>query len=693
MTAGSNVPSLVGPAQPGGQVIQLGLVRAASLAAVTAEEDRAAEERQSQPLIVGLAGHIRHKFTIARDAKRQYIEVRMLRNLRSRRGEYDPQKLAQIRQMGGSEVFAGLTGLKCRSAASWLKDVISGTGIDRPWSIKPTPVPDLPPEMNELIVEQATQPLKQAIMAGQQPDMASTVSMVSMLRDQALAAVRDEAAKRCDRMADKMEDQLLEGGFSKALDEFINDLTTFPSALIKGPVIRMRPRLTWGANGQPVVQNTLVKEWERVDPFKLYPSPQATTVDDGDLIEKHQLSRADLQALKGVPGYDDAAIDKVLETFNSGLNQWMFDSSEQALAEGRPTTLIANNSDGLIDALQFWGSVQGQLLLDWGMDKSQVPQPTREYQVEAWLIGPYVIKAVLNPDPLCRRPYYKASYEEVPGSFWGNSVADLVNDCQDIANASVRSLVNNAALSSGPQVGVLVDRMAVGEDVTQMFPWRIWQMTSDPMNGTPQPPIQFFQPSSNAQELMGVFERFSLLADEYSGIPRYMTGDSRAGGAGRTASGLSMLMTNAGKSIRAVVANVDNGVIEPVLERLYYYNMRYETDPDLKGDVCISARGAANLIAKESAQVRRTEFLAATANPIDMEIVGIEGRAQVLRETAKSLDMDADKIVPPIEILRQRWAAKQALAAAQPAGTPPGPGSTQGNEQTLMDGAPVADNF
>jgi hypothetical protein len=678
---------------PNTNVVQLGLVQAKSLGAVQEDERRQAEERQAQPLISGLAGHVRHKFELARDVKRNDVEPRMIQNSRARRGEYDPEKLAEIAKMGGSQIFFGLTGLKCRAAASWIKDVMLGTGVDRPWSIRPTPISDLPPEINELIVEQAVAPIKQALMAGVAVDPMQTVTMMSMMRDQALAAVQEEANKRADRMSNKMEDQLLEGNYTEALDQFIDDLTMFPSAIIKGPVIRMRQKLTWGPNSQPIVNSTLTKEWERVDPFKIYPSPGATCISDGDLIEKHRLARKDLQALKGVDGYDKGAIDMVLKEFGTrGLDQWLFDTSEQAQAEGRPTTVLMTNPDGLIDALQYWGSVPGSLLRDWGMKPEQVPDPQQEYEVEAWVIGPYVIKAVLNPDPLSRRPYYKASYAEVPGSWWGQSVADLVRDVQQAANAALRAMINNAAIASGPQVGILTDRIAAGEDVTQLSPWRIWQMTSDPMHGTPQPPISFFQPNSNVQELMAMFDKFTTMADEVSGIPRYMTGDAKAGGAGRTASGLSMLMTNAGKSIRSVISGIDLRIIQPTLERLYYYNMRYETDPDLKGDINIEARGAANLVAKEAAQVRRNEFLAATANPIDMEIVGVEGRASVLREVARGLDMNTDKIVPPVEVLRQRWQAKQALAAPD-TGTPAGPGAMQNNQQQLMDGAPIADNM
>jgi len=47
----------------------------------------------------------------------------------------------------------------------------------------------------------------------------------------------------------------------------------------------------------------------------------------------------------------------------------------------------------------------------------------------------------------------------------------------------------------------------------------------------------------------------------------------------------------------------------------------------------------------------RVEFLQATANPIDAEIVGMQGRANILREVAKGLSMPVDSIVPSDEEL------------------------------------------
>jgi hypothetical protein len=741
--------------RPSAQIYSLGSVQAMGLSALQAQQDAQdqadAQARQSDSVITGLAGHVRACWSEAWMAKLNTVEQRMIENLRARRGEYDPERLAAIRQAGGSEIYMMITSLKCRAAGSWIRDVILGQGGDKPWAIMPSMVPEISPDQAQMIVDAMTATISQANASGQPMTPEDTVEQMRSLRDQEKAKMRDTAVDAAARMADKMETQLLEGGWMTAMNMFIEDLTTYPSAILKGPIIRNKPKLKWvqaapdaggsptpagpgqagapgaglsstapgvaasntvsqpspsgaaptpdapNAGGQPAgaapggqptspaatptqgatspgkwtpqVQNTLVMEWERVDPFNIYPSPSAATCEDGYLIEKLRLSRRQLLEMKGVDGYDDGAIDLVLERFgDAGFREWTTNDTQYAESKGQSTTAIMNNSEGLIDALQYWGSVQGSTLIDWGMGEDEVPDPQDEYDCEVWLIGDLVIKAVLNYDPMHRRPYYKSSYEEVPGAFWGNCVADLIRDVQLVCNAASRALVNNMGIASGPQVTVNIDRIPAGEDLTQMVPWKIWQVTNDPMNNnnnTGGKPIAFDQPDSRIQELSGILTMYSALADEYSGVPRYMSGEAPGGGTGRTASGMSMLMGNAGKAIKQVIAALDINVTTPMLERLYYYNMRFAEDADLKGDVSIVARGTNALINKDAVQVRRNEFLQSTMNSTDMQIVGIEGRAAILRESAKDLDLDADRIVPPPDVLREKLAIASKQSAAQ----------------------------
>ena len=267
------------------------------------------------------------------------------------------------------------------------------------------------------------------------------------------------------------------------------------------------------------------------------------------------------------------------------------------------------------------------------------------YPCEVWLIGTTVIRAVLNYDPIGRKPYYMTSYEAKPGSVDGKGVADLCRDSQAMVNATSRALANNMGISSGPQVGVNISRLPAGEDISDMHPWKIWQFQASEYNDG-SPPLSFFQPNSNAQELMAVFEKFSERADEDTMIPKYMTG-GHTPGAGRTSSGLAMMISNAGKGIKQVINNIDKNVIIPAIQRLYHDNLRYADDPDLVGDVNISARGASSLIVKEAEAVRKNDFLQLVLNsPMAQEIVGLDGAAELLRDAAMNLNTNPDRIVP-----------------------------------------------
>lgn len=717
--SGLALPSPGAPAQsqPAPITAINGLVPAIPASQIMAEEKRQAELTQLQPVIVGLAAYVRKCFDQAQQAKRSTVEERLLKCMRQRRGEYDPEVLAEIRKGGGSEIYMMLTSNKCRAAASWIKDVMFGTADQSPWSIEPTAEPSLAPQDTQSVAAEAAQEAMQLEMQGmppvQTPDQMRI--LVQRVADRRIADMRRWAEEKMRVMRSKMQDQLQEGHWYEEMDKFVDDLVTFPYAIMKGPVPRKRKQLQWvqgeGSNYTPDVKDVIQLEWERVDPFRAYWAPHSSEIDDGYFIEHHRMSRGDLQALIGVEGYDDGATRGVLDDYGrGGLNGWlMVNQAEQDAAHGKSVSAVQSDPEPLIDALQFWGRVQGKMLVEWGMDEAQVPDQLVDYDCEVWVIGRWVIKAILNADPYGCKPYYKTCYESVPGAFDGNGVGDLVRDTQKMCNAAARALANNLGISSGPQVVVYSDRVAPGEDVTQLYPWRIWQMTSDPYGGS-QKPVEFFMPDSNAQELMAIYEKFSTLADEYSGVPRYMTGDAPAQGAGRTASGMSMLMGNAGKAIKQVIGNIDHDVTAPLIERLYYYNMRYSDDPDLKGDVRVIARGVNVLVAKEQAQVRMNEILNIVAsNPMFLNIVGEEAIADLLREITKPLNLD---IVPPPEVIRARLAFQQQMQAmqmallAQNGGVPPGPGGPGGpqqpqqgprtmpaNRQRLMNQAPVTDNF
>lgn len=669
-------------------------IQAKGLMRVVAPDDLSRQEAENnkpveQPTAISdLAAYLRKQWMSAYSAKTT-IQQRLNKCLRQRQGVYDDDKLAAIKEMGGSEVFMMLTNVKCRAIESWIKDIMLPPGGDKPWDIEATEIPELSPDIDNMIEQQLRSEAQQVtsqLGVRISPDEFSTA--LERERDQFLKYVREEAQSRAARMEKRIEEQLETSGWEDALRDFIRDVATFPTAIMRGPVFRREKAVQYAKiNGSwtPIIQTKIRAKFYRVSPYDVYPSAKSRGVNDGYLFEHHRLRRKELLAMRGVPGYDDVAIGKVINEYGiGGLRDWLYFDQQRATLENRPNEWLAG--DETIDALEYSGSIPGKLLMQWGVKDARINDPLEEYECNAWLIGPYVIRAVLSDHPLGERNYFTASFDDVPDSWWGNSPPEIMSDSQDVCNAAGRSLVNNMAMASGPMAEIHTDRLATGEDPTTMGPWRMFQMTAD-TNGADKPAIQFFQPNMNAEALMAVFQFFSKLADEQLSVPAYTYGIPETSGAGKTASGLSMLMTASARGIKQVVSNIDRP-IRGTIKAMYTYNMLYSQDETIKGDVQCRARGSSSLIAKEQQQMRRTEFLQATANPMDWQIMGPKGRAELLRETVKSMELPVDKIIPDSQQLAQQVKQDAINALPQSQGAP-GAAPVQQSQPVNPAGAPM----
>lgn len=617
------------------------------------EAQRIADEdaRKRDALESSLGSHIRRCWEEAKMAK-QETEYRLLDCLRRRKGEYDPSKMAAIKAEGGSAIYMMLTTTKCRAASAWVRDILMHAS-ERPWGLDPTPLADLPPEFVQPVFQQfMQQAMMQAQQSGQQPDPQQLMDAAESHIRQAVQEKAREAAKRHEELID---DQFAEGEWDEAFEGFIDDFVTFPAAFIRGHNLRRVSSLGWMEGWQAVKTQEIKPQWYRVSPFDMYPSADATTIDDGAyIIERARFTRGHLNKLIGVPSYSTESIREVLSEYGqSGLRDWLWSEGERAELEGRGHEWLTRGQT--IDALIYCGGAQGTSLLQWGVDPDEVEDPLAEYEVEATLIGQHVIRVKFNRDPLERRPYHKASFQPLPGSFWGTGIPELMADIQDVCNATARSLVNNLAISSGPQVEVYEDRLDPSEDPTDMYPWKVWRTKDSNVTGN-NPAVRFYQPSSNAAELMGVYDKFEMRADDATNIPRYAYGNERVGGAGNTASGLSMLMESANKGIKDAIRHIDRGVIRRVVEALWLHNMQYSDDNSIKGDVNVIPRGSSAMLIREQTHQMRSQFLQMTANPIDMGIIGQEGRRKLLESIADKLDLPGS--IPTEDEMEQNTAAQ-----------------------------------
>lgn len=617
-----------------------------------------------------LGGHIRRAWDRNKIFKER-TALRLLKCLRARRGMYSPGEIAQMQQNGGLNfVWVDLTETKCRAASAWIREVLLPVG-ERPWMLEPTPIPDLPDEVDQSIIAKAAGEAK-AVMdrifqtgAGvMSPEEFRTLAMElhDKLRDEVVRESEKVAGKRAERMSGRIADAMDEGFWENAVDEFIEDFVTYPTAILKGPFYARRKKLTWLPGFKPGVTNKAEQQWSRVDPFDAYPSPYARTPQDGDFIERVRFQRRELFDCIGMPGYDEQKIRQALLDYTNGhLEGWLWTEAErQRLQQDTMYTWLS--PAGVIDALHYWGPVPGWKLMDWGIQNIDTIDPERDYEVDAILVGQYVIYCALNTDPLGRRPYWAASYDAVPGAFWGRSVPDLADTSQKMCNAAASALADNLGMASGPMIWVHTDRLADGESATDVYPWRVYQLKSDPSQGV-NPGIGSIQFNPQIEAMQSVIEKWEIRADDATGIPRYTYGNERVGGAANTYSGLSMLMNNAAKGLRRAIGNIDINVIQQTVFSAYINEMVYGEDSTIKGDCFVSPRGAAALLVKEAQTQARISALQMSATPEDLQLLGAKTRLQLWREVFKALDIPTDHMPDDEELEAREEAAAEAQAA------------------------------
>jgi hypothetical protein len=638
-------------APPSGGVSSSGLVRIISPEANERLRQQQMAHSNAPQLMPELVSYARGRWESAKRSKVS-IETEMIESARMRKGEYSPEKLAQIRAAGGSEAYLGMTETKCRTAKAWIEDVMIHPG-QLPYGMRPSVSPELSPVERIRLQEQVREAaINQAVIAEQQTGQPVDLNALRGVIEEALviaeARLSDSEMAQAKAAAEKMQrvisDKLDAGGFQIALRDFIDDIVTYHCAILKGPVGRFVTQLSWKKDGKgnylPDRAGKLRLETRRVNPLNIYPSADSTGPNDGDLIERTRYTRRELEQMKGVPGYRKEAIDAVLyEHRSGGLREWLWTDGE--VDRIRNISQLSSYDTTKIDGLECYLSVPGSLLVDWNIPG--VEDLTKEYEIVGILIGRHLVYVTLNPHPLNHRPYSVASMMTNPDGFWGRGIPQSIKHDADAGNMLYRSVINNAAMSASPLIQEMVDRLAPGEVPGQVYPGKVY-LTTDDMAGSNQAPIQFFSVPLTANALIGVLTYVAQLADEHSGVPAYAHGSESVGGAGDTASGLSMLMNAAARGIKNVVRNIDEA-IQDYVHRMYVHEMLHNPDQTIKGDLEVKVFGSSELLIKEQLLIRRKEILAQTNNPTDIQITGLEGRANLLKSVLKAADIPVEEVI------------------------------------------------
>lgn len=627
----------------------------------------------------GLIQFINERYTRSEESRRP-DETRWLRAYRNYRGLYGPD--VQFTETEKSRVFIKVTKTKVLAAYGQITDVLFSNN-KFPLSIDPSVLPD---GIVEVVSSDAkgTEPNKvkneipygegavipegfdldklEEMLGAMQEDLKDLPNLKEGAGATPTSVTFYPAMVAAKKMEKKIHDQLDETGATKHLRSTAFEMALFGTGVMKGPFATNKEYPNWKDDGtyDPLIKT--VPDASSVSLWNFYWDPDANNTEECQyVIERHKLNRTQLRALKKRPFFRSNVIDQVVEQGESYVKKYW----EDDLKDYAPNFGVER-----FEVLEYWGNVDVEMLQDNEIIIPKEFEDAGELQANIWFCNGKIIRLVLNPFKPSKIPYYAVPYELNPYSLAGVGVAENMDDTQTLMNGFMRMAVDNAVLSGNLVFEVDETNLTPGQDMS-VYPGKVFRR----QGGAPGQALFGTQFPNVAQQNLQLFDKARQLADESTGLASFSHGQTGVSGVGRTASGISMLMNAASGSAKTVIKNVDDYLLAPMGKAFFNFNMQFDFDPTIRGDLEVNARGTESLMANEVRSQRLMQFLQIVANPALMPFAKMP---YIVREIAKSMDLDPDKVTNNMDeamrqaMLLQKQQAPAEGAAPQGVAGPPG---------------------
>ena len=623
----------------------------------------------------GIVDYVYEKYNRAENY-RENDEDRWLRAYRNYRGLYGPD--VQFTEAEKSRVFVKTTKTKTLAAYGQIVDVLFA-GNKFPISVEPTILPEGVSENVHVDLQpkpMGAEPTSPYGFDGDGADLPKGFTATGIELgplEEKLGKVEDlkegagttpstatfsPAMIAAKNMEKKIMDQLEESSATKHLRSTAFEMALFGTGVMKGPFAVDKEYPNWDSDGEYDPKFKTVPEVTHVSVWNFYPDPDANNMDEAQyVVERHKLSRNQLRNLKKRPYFRQNVIDSCIEMGETYTKKdWEDDLSDYATGE----TYIDR-----FEVIEYWGTMDTEMLLENEVEIPKELQKFDELQANIWICNRKLIRCVLNPFKPAKIPYMAVPYELNPYSFFGVGIAENMDDTQTLMNGFMRMAVDNAVLSGNLLIEVDETNLVPGQDLS-VYPGKIFRR----QGGAPGQAIFGTKFPNVAGENMQLFDKARQLSDESTGFPSFAHGQTGVMGAGRTASGISMLMNAASGGIKNVIKNVDDYLLKPLGQSLFSFNMQFDFDPKIKGDLEVRARGTESLMANEVRSQRLMQFLGVASNPALAPFAKFQ---YIIREIAKAMDLDPDKVTNNMEeaalqakMLQEQQAKQQPPAGADP---------------------------
>jgi hypothetical protein len=606
-----------------------------------------------------LAGLVKSRFDLARLAKQQRQEKILLDAYRAWRGELAPDEAAavnaaRVRMGAASSVFIKVTKTKTTAAYGQLCEILFANN-KYPLGVEPTPRPEGIDKVATIVpegVEYDGKVQDKYGFAGDGREIepgATSKTLLSNLKSSLGSLIGNKkvvpgnspdamqlpeiypAQIAATNLEQVMQDQLIQGKAEKILRRVAMECTLYGTGIQKGPFTYVETKPNWTLEEDGAItynpEQTKVPKFSHVSVWDYYPDPDARSQDECDYeCERHLMSRSQVAQLKGQPKFDNDAINALLEEAPT------YSSENWELAINNAVNTVSNKK---YEVIEYWGSADKDLVQAFGLDLDE--EDIGVVQVNAWVCQGHVIRLTLNPFIPTKSPYHLVTYEEHPHSIWGIGVPENMSDSQKLINGHMRMAIDNLRFAGSQVFEVAENQLVPGQDFS-IYPGKVFRK----QGGAPGQAVFSISFPNVSQSHYQMIDKARAFADESTGLPSYMSGQTGSQSGIRSASQTSMLMSAAALNIKTVAKNFDE-FLTSIGESLFNWNMQFNSkDKDIRGDIRIVAKGTASLMQREVITQRLLSLLQIGANPLVAPFLKAN---EVMGEIVRNMDLDKDRFI------------------------------------------------
>lgn len=455
---------------------------------------------------------------------------------------------------------------------------------------------------------------------------------------------KEIAAERCKAMELEIKDQLIESDYHERARTCIHDSVVIGTGIIKGPVVkghmnRVYKQLQGQEGFQILMERKFQPAVEVVRPWDFFPDMSASSVKDAEYVfERRYMSRKQMRQLVQREGFMPEQVVKALNMTpreTQHVSSYMNDIRQLA-------GLNEDLNDTRYEMWEYHGPIPHQVLIDAGMaDPEEEENPLAEVSGVVHYCAGVVLSVKLNLiDADADLPYHVFNWVQDDSCIFGFGLPRITRNEQSIINTTWRMILDNGAITAGPQIGVKRRHVDPVNGGWELAAFGVWDVKDSA--GSIEDAISAIEFNSHIQELIAIYQTARVQFDEVCGVPMLQQGEQ--GQTTQTLGGMSILMNAANTVRRNQVKAWDDDVTKPLIRGFYDFNMIFHPNDEIKGDYQVQARGTGALLVREQVSNGILNLINfASPNPMFQHI-----------------------LAPKARDLLEKWAEGQSLAGVIP---------------------------